>query len=185
MKGDDGFDNMELEDKDLDIRERMEKEGLDPFANYGPDDPQYKMLFGERRPPQEPFKHTFRARRHMGENLIVIAETYEGQREGFFLEEHAERLRAMGASPDADFSYAWTLPYTAGNWSKVMLFIRDTDSLLEPVRAMYGLCWHCGVIVKGTECPYCGKRVQAWYNTDLEVETGESGNAGVFRTTEK
>ena len=162
----------------LTIEQLMEKYGINPFEDYSPDDPRYKVLFGRREQPEEPFKHTFQARYQAREKMIYIAETYEGRKAGFFLEEQADRLRAMGAKPDEDFSYAWVMPYTAENWASAMFFIRDTDSLLEPVRTMYGMCWHCSVIVKGSSCPYCGKRVQAWYNTGLEIETGPLANTG-------
>ena len=86
-----------------------------------------------RTPSQKPFRHTFQARYHPEEKVIDIAETYEGQKAGFFLKDHADRLRAMGASPDADFSYLWTLPYSAENWAEAR-----TDSGSAPIihRAM-------------------------------------------------
>lgn len=125
---------------------------------------------------QEPFKHTFQARYHPDEDMIFIAETYEGRKAGFFLEDQEARLRSMGATPDPDLSYAWNLSYTPENWSKAMLFIRDTDGLLEPDRTQYGMCWHCNIVVQGATCPHCGKRVQTWYNTDLEIESGPMAN---------
>lgn len=125
---------------------------------------------------QAPFKHTFQARYHPDEDMIFIAETYEGRKAGFLLENQEPRLRAMGATPDPDLSYAWNLPYSPENWSKAMLFIRDTDELLEPSRTQYGMCWHCNVVVQGATCPHCGKRVQTWYDTDLEIETGPMAN---------
>ena len=178
----DGFTDVRrvTRDEHLTIRELMERYDIDPFMNYSPGDPQYRVLFGEGRPSEEPFKHTFQARYHYEEDVIFIAETYEGRKAGFHLDEHEKRLRDMGAAPDPDFVYAWSMPYSAANWAAAMLFVRDTDCLLEPMRALYGMCWHCGVIVRGASCPYCGRRVQAWYNTSLQVETGELANVGVL-----
>ena len=43
-------------------------------------------------------------------------------------------------------------------------------------------CPKCGKSIpdRAFQCPYCGKRVQAWYNTNLQIETGELANVGVL-----
>lgn len=128
----------------------------------------------------EPFKHTFQARYHREEGVIFIAETYESQRAGIFLADQAERLLSIGAWPDPDFTYAWALPYSAENWENAMLFIRETDGLLDPYRVQSGMCWHCGVVVRGLTCPHCQRHVQAWYETNLEIESGPMANTRSF-----
>ena len=153
---------------------KMRQLGLDPFDDILPGDARWEMMFGKGRLPNvyqnTPYQHTFVVRVMKDDGHIIIAETYEGIRDGHYLANFWEDLIDMGARPDGDFSYAWTLPYTPTNWRKVMTFIHKTDRLLEPSRAPYGMCWHCGLAVSGEVCPACGRELQIWYDSPVEIE---------------